>query len=146
MKVLLTLYGEERPARDFSPEEGAAEMAACQRRTRASHQHRPVDSRPISSWQRRSRSPCRPNGYAVQSSAYMLPFDARGAAEVIGVPVMMVHSEQALAPDLARAFYAAVTASKQELWLRSRGQIDFYDDPRLIAPATDAVAAFLRTG
>ena len=28
MKVLLTLYGEERPARDFSPEEGAAEMQA----------------------------------------------------------------------------------------------------------------------
>jgi hypothetical protein len=30
MKVLLTLYGEERPAEDFSPEEGAAEMAAWQ--------------------------------------------------------------------------------------------------------------------
>jgi hypothetical protein len=28
MKVLLTLYGEERPAHEFSPEEGAAEMAA----------------------------------------------------------------------------------------------------------------------
>jgi hypothetical protein len=28
MKVLLTLYGEERPAQDFSPEEGEAEMAA----------------------------------------------------------------------------------------------------------------------
>ena len=28
MKVLLTLYGEERPAQDYSPEEGAAEMAA----------------------------------------------------------------------------------------------------------------------
>ena len=30
MKVLLTLYGEERAAQDFSPEEGAAEMAAWQ--------------------------------------------------------------------------------------------------------------------
>jgi hypothetical protein len=30
MKVLLTLYGEERPAEDFSPEDGAAEMAAWQ--------------------------------------------------------------------------------------------------------------------
>jgi hypothetical protein len=30
MKVLLTLYGEERPAQDFSPEDGAAEMAAWQ--------------------------------------------------------------------------------------------------------------------
>jgi hypothetical protein len=30
MKVLLMLYGEERPAQEFSPEEGAAEMAAWQ--------------------------------------------------------------------------------------------------------------------
>ena len=61
------------------------------------------------------------------------------------VPVLMVHSEEALTPDLAHAFYAAVRSPKQELWLRSQGQIDFYDDPKLIAPATDAVAAFLRT-
>lgn len=82
------------------------------------------------------------NGYAVQSSAYMLPFDARGAANTIRVPVVIVHSERAMAPDLARAFYSAVTSRKDELWLRSRGQIDFYDDPQLIAPAADAVAAF----
>jgi hypothetical protein len=30
MKVLLTLYGEERGPEDFTPEEGAAEMAAWQ--------------------------------------------------------------------------------------------------------------------
>jgi len=30
MKVLLTLYGEERAAEDFSPEAGAQEMAAWQ--------------------------------------------------------------------------------------------------------------------
>jgi hypothetical protein len=30
MKVLLTLYGEERAAEEFSPEEGAREMAAWQ--------------------------------------------------------------------------------------------------------------------
>jgi hypothetical protein len=30
VKVLVTLYGQERPAQDFSPEEGAAEMAAWQ--------------------------------------------------------------------------------------------------------------------
>jgi uncharacterized protein len=80
------------------------------------------------------------NGYAVQSSAYSLQFDARGAAEVIDVPVLIVHSERALAPDLARAFYSAVRSPKRELWLDSQGQIDFYDDPRLINPAADAVA------
>jgi uncharacterized protein len=84
------------------------------------------------------------NGYAVQSSAYTLPFDASGAADTIKAPVLIVHSEEALAPDLARAFYAAVKSPKQELWLQSQGQIDFYDHPKLIAPATDAVAAFCR--
>jgi fermentation-respiration switch protein FrsA (DUF1100 family) len=83
------------------------------------------------------------NGYAVQSLAYSLPFDARGAADTIDVPVLIVHSERALAPDLAHAFYATVKSRKQELWLESQGQIDFYDDPRLVTPAADAVAAFL---
>lgn len=92
----------------------------------------------------RGRVPNYVNGYAVQSSAYTVPFDARGAADTIGVPVMIVHSEQALAPGLAHAFFAAVHAPKEQLWLRSHGQIDFYDDPKLIAPATDAVAGFFR--
>jgi uncharacterized protein len=82
------------------------------------------------------------NGYAVQSLAHSLPFDARGAADEIGVPVLIVHSENALTPDLAHAFYSAVKSPKQELWLKSQGQIDFYDDPKLITPAADAVAAF----
>jgi uncharacterized protein len=84
------------------------------------------------------------NGYAVQSLAHSLPFDARSAAEVLEVPVLIVHSEKALAPDLAHAFYSAVRSPKQELWLGSQGQIDFYDDPRLIVRAADALAAFLR--
>ena len=46
----------------------------------------------------RGRVPNYVNGYAVQSSAYTVPFDARDAADTIGVPVMIVHSEQALAP------------------------------------------------
>ena len=84
------------------------------------------------------------NGYAVQSLAHSLPFDARGAADVIEAPVLIVHSEQAMVPDLAQAFYSAVKSPKRELWLESQGQIDFYDDPKLISPAADAVAAFLR--
>jgi uncharacterized protein len=84
------------------------------------------------------------NGYAVQSLAHSLPFDARGAADVLEAPALIVHSEKALTPDLAHAFYSAVKSPKRELWLESQGQIDFYDDPRLITPAADAVAAFLR--
>jgi uncharacterized protein len=80
------------------------------------------------------------NGYAVQSLAHSLPFDARGAAQEIDVPVLIVHSERALVPELAHAFYSAVQSPKRELWLDSEGQIDFYDDPKLINPAADAVA------
>jgi hypothetical protein len=60
------------------------------------------------------------------------------------VPVLSVHSEKALTPDLAHAFYAAVKSPKHELWLESQGQIDFYHDPNLTSTAADAVAAFLR--
>jgi uncharacterized protein len=84
------------------------------------------------------------NGYAVQSLAHSLPFDARGAADVLTVPVLVVHSEKAMAPELAHSFYSAVKSPRQELWLQSQGQIDFYDDAKLIEPAADAVAAHLR--
>jgi len=83
------------------------------------------------------------NGYAVQSLVHSLPFDARSAADAIEVPVLIVHSDKALAPDLAHAFYSAVRSPKNKLWLQSQGQIDFYDNPALINPAADAVAAFL---
>ena len=90
----------------------------------------------------RGQVPNYTNGYAVQSLAYSLPFDARGAAESISAPVLIVHSENALVPELAHAFHAAVKSPKRELWLDSQGQIDFYDDPNLIGPAADAVAQF----
>jgi uncharacterized protein len=79
------------------------------------------------------------NGFAVQSFAYTTPFDAQEAAGRIQVPFLLVHSEHALAPPLAREFYAAVNTPKSELWLESQGQIDFYDDPRLIDAAVDAI-------
>jgi hypothetical protein len=71
-----------------------------------------------------------------------LPFDALIAAGRIEVPSLIVHSEEALSPDLAHEFFAKLNAAKSELWLRSQGQIDFYDDPALIDPAADAIASF----
>ena len=82
------------------------------------------------------------NGFAVQSRAYLLPFDAMGAASEMKAPVLIVHSERALLPDLAKQFYAKIGAPRKELWLKSQGQIDFYDDPTLIAPSADAAAAW----
>ena len=70
--------------------------------------------------------------------------NAVGTARDITVPTLVVHSENALAPPLARQFIAGLRAPHRDLWLRSVGQIDFYDDPQLIGRAADAVAEFFR--
>jgi len=85
------------------------------------------------------------NSFAVQSREVTLPFDAMTAADRLRVPTLVVHSENALLPALARAFYARLKVPKQQLWLQSKGQIDFYDDPRLIGAAADAIAAHFRS-
>jgi uncharacterized protein len=84
------------------------------------------------------------NAFAVES--YDQPaIDAQEAARRLAVPFLLVHSERALAPALARQFYSGVTSEKTQLWLESAGQIDFYDDRALIEPAADAVAEMFRT-
>ncbi len=85
------------------------------------------------------------NGFAVQSFAYTSEFDTIEAAARLAVPYLMVHSEHALAPAFARKFSATVPSPKSELWLESVGQIDFYDDPRLIDAAADAAARLFRS-
>jgi uncharacterized protein len=84
------------------------------------------------------------NAFAVES--YEQPgVDAQEAAKRLAVPFLLVHSERALAPALARQFYSAVRSEKTQLWLESAGQIDFYDDGTLIEPAADAAAELFRT-
>lgn len=82
------------------------------------------------------------NAFAVQSRQYTLPFDTQGIAHDIAMPTILVHSERALAPSLARAFYRRLSARKRQVWLASAGQIDFYDDPRLIGAAVEAIVDF----
>ncbi|MEV0288522.1 hypothetical protein AB0H36_30765 [Kribbella sp. NPDC050820] len=81
------------------------------------------------------------NGFAVASYAHLLAFDAQGAADNLTKPVAIVHSETALAPDLAHRFFARLRGPKDQLWLTSQGQIDFYDDPALVPAAADRVVA-----
>jgi fermentation-respiration switch protein FrsA (DUF1100 family) len=84
------------------------------------------------------------NAFAIMSRADTLPYDAQGYAARIQAPTIVVHSEHALAPMLARKFFAALGEPKQIEWVESKGQIDFYDEPSLIAVATDLVAEFFR--
>jgi uncharacterized protein len=82
------------------------------------------------------------NGFAVQSRVHTMAFDALGAARLIKVPTVLVHSDKALAPALARRFQANLDDARI-VWLNSLGQIDFYDDEDLIARGADAVVEFL---
>ncbi|MCY0989090.1 alpha/beta hydrolase [Nannocystis sp. ILAH1] len=84
------------------------------------------------------------NAFAVMSREHTIPYDAQAAAPRIRVPTAIVHSEKALAPALARSFHAALGGPKAIHWLTSQGQVDFYDDPQLIAAAADIVAVHLR--
>jgi fermentation-respiration switch protein FrsA (DUF1100 family) len=82
------------------------------------------------------------NAFAVQSFAYTAPFDAIGAAPLIEAPTLVVHSDNALAPALARKFIAGLRVPVETAWLASSGQIDFYDNPILIGQAADLIARF----
>ena len=84
------------------------------------------------------------NAFAVQSFAYTTPFDAIGAAALIEVPTLILHSENALAPPLARKFITQLRAPVETAWLASSGQIDFYDDPVLIGQSADLIATFFK--
>jgi len=84
------------------------------------------------------------NGFAVQSWAYTLPFDVMYLKSEMEKPVLIVHSEKALLPTLARRFYEGVGAKKAASWLDSVGQIDFYDDARLVAAAADKAAEWFK--
>lgn len=74
-----------------------------------------------------------------------LPYDAQSFATAIRVPSIMIHSEKALAPALARAFYDRLQVDKAIHWLESEGQIDFYDDEARIAAALDLLERGLRS-
>lgn len=82
------------------------------------------------------------NAFAVQSRAYTATFDSLTAAALIKVPTLIVHSERALAPALARRFFSHLGGPHDELWLPSEDQIDFYDQRPLIDAAADAIVSF----
>jgi hypothetical protein len=83
------------------------------------------------------------NAFAVMSREHFLTFDVQSAAPDLGVPMAMVHSDNALSPHLARRFHDALPGPKTLDWLDSAGQVDFYDDPRLVSGASDIIVRHL---
>ena len=81
------------------------------------------------------------NAFAVMSREHFLPFDVQAAAPEITVPVAMVHSESALSPRAAEAFYANLKVEKSLEWIQGENQVAFYDDPTLVDTVADKIAA-----
>jgi fermentation-respiration switch protein FrsA (DUF1100 family) len=84
------------------------------------------------------------NQFAVMSGEHTLPWDAQSAAYDITVPTVMVHSENAADPDLARKFFASLGGLKEQVWIESQGHIDFYDQPERIQTAADQLTRHFR--
>lgn len=89
---------------------------------------------------RRAAVPNYRNALAVMSREHFLPFDVQAAAPTLTLPVRMVHSENALSPSWARRFHDGLAGPKELIWLSSRGQTDFYDDPGLVAQSAGLLA------
>lgn len=82
------------------------------------------------------------NAYAVMSKEPVTAYDAQTHAQKITVPSLLVHSENALSPMLARRLFDNLAGPKTMEWVTSLGQIDFYDDPAIIDPVAKRVADF----
>lgn len=82
------------------------------------------------------------NSYAVMSQEKVSLYDAQTQAKHIAAPSLIVHSENALSPMLARRLFDNLDVTKDQEWLSSKGQIDFYDNPVLINAAARRIADF----
>lgn len=77
------------------------------------------------------------NPLALMSEEHVLTWDAQSAAFDITIPTMLVHSDNALAPDLARRFFASLGGLKEQVWIESREHLDFYGQPKQVEEAAN---------
>jgi fermentation-respiration switch protein FrsA (DUF1100 family) len=92
----------------------------------------------------RGRVPNYVNQFALMSREHTLPWDAQAAAYDIAVPTLVVHSENALAPELAKKFFSALGGLKEQVWVDSKGHIDFYDESERVDAASDHLTRHFR--
>lgn len=83
------------------------------------------------------------NRFAVMLREHFPVFDVQSAAPPVTIPFLMLHGPNALDPAWADAFYARVAGPKRRAMIRSRGQTDIYDNPRIVADAAARAADFL---
>ena len=80
------------------------------------------------------------NNFARMSREITLNWDAQSCASNIQIPTLMIHSENALSPSLARKFFDSLSGPKEEVWLESKFHTDFYDNPEHTSNACNLIA------
>lgn len=71
------------------------------------------------------------NRFALMSWEHWLTFDSLAPAKKLGVPTLVLHSDQAALPDMARKFHAELPGSKAIYW-SSESHMEFYDSPSVV--------------
>ena len=80
------------------------------------------------------------NAFAVMSREHFLQFDVQSAAPRVTVPMVLVHSENALSPNWARKFYDNLSGDKTIHWVDGPNQTAFYDHKNLVDQAAKHLA------
>ncbi|MEO1172803.1 MAG: alpha/beta fold hydrolase, partial [Myxococcota bacterium] len=75
--------------------------------------------------------------FAVMSWEDWLNFDPMPSAAKITVPVVMVHSDDAVLGDNAKRFFENVASPEKRLHWTRGGQFDFYDQPAQVDESVD---------
>jgi fermentation-respiration switch protein FrsA (DUF1100 family) len=86
----------------------------------------------------RGAVPAWSNEMAEMTWMYWLSFDGLSSASAISTPSLFVHSDDCAFLEHAKWVHSAVTGPKALVW-GDGSQIDFYDQPRAVGFAVDAV-------
>ena len=70
-----------------------------------------------------------------------LTFDGLSAADRVTTPALFVHGDGCVFPDHVRSIHARMRGPKQLVW-EEGSQIDFYDQPRQVDAAINAVTTW----
>jgi len=77
------------------------------------------------------------NEMAELSWLYWLGFDGLSSASSVSTPTLLVHGDDCVLPDNAKAVHAALAGPAELVWTDG-GQTDFYDQPTQVAAAAAA--------
>jgi fermentation-respiration switch protein FrsA (DUF1100 family) len=89
----------------------------------------------------RGRIPEWDNLFSLMSWRYWLSFDSLKPAKNLTVPTLVMHSDRAALPDMARRFYADLPGPKAIYW-SGEAHMDFYDNPTAVRRSVGLAADF----